>query len=112
MEFFLSPGFGGLAAVVAAAIAYAAARWRGRVDKLLGDNSAWWDRARWALDQTREDDRYAQLLGWNIVATLAETAPTEQDAEILRQAAEAAEEAYTEPLDDEGADREETDGDG
>ncbi|GAA1903881.1 hypothetical protein GCM10009737_00710 [Nocardioides lentus] len=96
MEFFLSPGFGGAAAVVAALIAYAAARSRARIDRRLGERSQWWARAEWALDLTRDADPYSQLMGWNALTTLVNSAPTDEDAELIAGAAEAAEADYLE----------------
>jgi hypothetical protein len=46
-----SPGIGGLAAVVAASIAYTAARKSARSNQQSAAVSQWWENARWATDK-------------------------------------------------------------
>lgn len=50
-DFVQSPGFGGLAAVVAATVAYWSSR-RGDAERQrTAERDRWWDQAKWALDR-------------------------------------------------------------
>lgn len=49
-DWLTSAGFGGVAAVVAAAIAYAAARWTARAHRDSSRRDQWWDRLKWAVE--------------------------------------------------------------
>ncbi len=80
-----SSGFGGVAALLAAAIAYRAAR---RAASVQRDNARddrvqreraerknqWWLRAQWALDLTlAEADTEARTVGFNVLKALADS---------------------------------------
>ena len=77
-----SPGFGGLAAVAAATIAYraasraaAGARLNATEDRRQRDSaerkSQWWKRAEWALDLTLEEDTRTRQIGYEVLDALA-----------------------------------------
>lgn len=81
-DWLRSPGFGGLAAVVAATIAYRAAsraaavsRASATADRQQRDRSErksqWWKRAEWALDLTLDDDTRARQVGYEVLDALA-----------------------------------------
>lgn len=50
LDFPTSPGLGGLAAVVAAFVAYTAARKSREATERAGNLAQWWENARWATD--------------------------------------------------------------
>jgi hypothetical protein len=78
LEWLLSPGFAGAAAVLAAVIAYLAARRQAAVNRETARRDQWWDRARWALDLTLIDDPECRIIG---LATLGALATSEWAAE-------------------------------
>jgi len=49
-EWLKSPGFGGLAAVVAASIAYVGVRRSTAVQRKNARTDQWWDRLKWAVE--------------------------------------------------------------
>jgi hypothetical protein len=69
--FAQSPGFAGVLAVAAAAIAYYAAARNGRKDR-------WWKRAEYALNLTLSADEAVQLAGIALLETLLSKDPEEQ----------------------------------
>jgi len=87
-EWLSSPGFGGLAAVVAAAIAYRGVRRTVGQQQEAARKQQWWDRARWALDLTQDDDNeVARLVGLEGLEALAESEYAEQhEAEVISAA--------------------------
>ncbi|TDO93009.1 hypothetical protein [Enemella evansiae] len=85
-----SPAVGGVAAVIAAAIAWFATkkdrRHRESVDKQDREdqrNDWWWQRAQWALSQTRSDDPRQRELGYLAIATLAGSEWVSKDDPML-----------------------------
>ena len=64
IELFLrSPGFGGLAAVVAAAIAFLGVVRSNATKRKADRKQQWWDRARWALDLLLGETETARDVG-------------------------------------------------
>ncbi|WP_454051133.1 hypothetical protein [Cellulomonas sp. Marseille-Q8402] len=70
-EWSRSAGFGGTAAIVAAAIAYGAASANARRQQWVDRKVQWWARAQWALDRVLSDDRHGQTAGLDVLAALA-----------------------------------------
>lgn len=69
-----SAGFGGVAAIIAATIAYFAARQNARRQERADRKNQWWARAQWALDLTlRTDDAHAQEVGFDMLSALAKS---------------------------------------
>lgn len=73
-----SPGFGGLAAVVAAVIAYRAARKAADTQRVNAAadraqreraerKNQWWARAQWALDLTLSQDTETRTVGYDML---------------------------------------------
>lgn len=87
-EWLSSPGFGGLAAVVAATIAYRGVRRTVQQQQEAARKQQWWDRARWALDLTQQDDNeVARLVGLEVLEALAESEYADQhEAEVISAA--------------------------
>jgi hypothetical protein len=69
-EWSRSAGFGGSAAIVAAGIAYRAARANARRQHWVDRKVQWWARAQWALDRVLSDDRRTQVIGLDMLAAL------------------------------------------
>ncbi|KQY61435.1 hypothetical protein [Nocardioides sp. Root140] len=65
-----SPGFGGLAAVVAASIAYAGVKRSVRSQRDANRKQQWWERARWALDLTLSEDTTTRTIGLEVLDAL------------------------------------------
>lgn len=98
-EFALSPGFGGLAAVIAASIAYAGVRRTTRHQREAARKQQWWERAHWALDLTLQDDLEARLVGLNVLDALAESGyAAEHEIELVLAATESALDRYEDQL--------------
>lgn len=95
-----SPGFGGLAAVVAAVIAYKAAGRAARTsdrnavaDRTQRDHaerkSQWWKRAEWALDLTLSQDSETRTVGFKVLEALAESEWAEEhEGDVIAAATE------------------------
>ncbi|MFB2596257.1 hypothetical protein ACEXQE_00550 [Herbiconiux sp. P17] len=66
-----TPGFGGVAAVIAATIAFAASRYQARVQRSAQRKEQWWKRAEWALNLTLSDDRTRSEIGIAVLEALA-----------------------------------------
>lgn len=83
--FIHSSGFGGLAAVFAAAIAYRAATRAGREQTIRADEDRWWDQAKWATEQLAGDDNAVEV-GVATFQFLLDYAPDSQAAAFVRAA--------------------------
>ncbi|MDN5805459.1 MAG: hypothetical protein L0H26_12875 [Microlunatus sp.] len=83
--FVHSSGFGGLAAVVAAAIAYLAATKGARAQSERADEDRWWDQAKWATERLAGDDSEVAL-GIATFQFLVEHAPDSQAAAFVTSA--------------------------
>jgi len=104
-----SPGFGGVAALVAAVIAYRAARRAAVVQKSNADGdrtqrerserkNQWWQRAQWALDLTLSEDTEARTVGFKVLRALAESEwADEHEADIVAAATDRALETQGSP---------------
>ncbi|WP_206445770.1 hypothetical protein [Agrococcus sp. KRD186] len=94
-DFFTSSGFAGLAAVVAAIVAYAATRQsvrsssaHARADRELAERrdrkAQWWARAEWALNQITTGDAGAAVIGLGVLDALgASEWANEHEVEIV-----------------------------
>ncbi|KNX39685.1 hypothetical protein [Luteipulveratus halotolerans] len=82
-EWARSPGFGGVAAVAAAVIAYRAAskNAKSQADQAVEDR--WWDQAKWAVEQLAVDRQMAL----SALQHLAESAPTVAAGDFLQAVA-------------------------
>lgn len=69
-EFLTSAGFGGLMAVVAATIAYVAARQAAKAQGSADRTAQWWARARWSLDLTLNEDPSLRKVGYEMLDAL------------------------------------------
>lgn len=69
-EWSRSAGFGGTAAIVAATIAYRAARAGARRQQWVDRKVQWWARARWALERALSDDLREQEVGLDMLDAL------------------------------------------
>lgn len=94
MNFFLSPGFGGLCAVIGAAIAYAAAtlatRQKARTDsdqRRQADVDRAWDRFVWVMDHRTE---FTPGLIANLLAQTITTAERLNDNNLVDMAGQVA----------------------
>lgn len=86
-RWLMSPGFGGAAAVLAASLAFRAARLNRRSENDRAREERWWEQARWAADLLLQgDDR--QALGIAALAQLVEQAPDVEAAMFARVALE------------------------
>jgi len=97
-----SPGFGGLAAVVAAVIAYRAARKAADAQRANAEDdrrqreraerkSQWWARAQWALDLTLSQDPEARVVGYDMLEALANSEWAEEhEADLIAAATDRA----------------------
>ncbi len=82
--FALSPGLGGLAAVLAASIAYAGLRRAVHQQREAARKQQWWDRARWALDLTLADDSARREVGFEMLDALATSEwAAEHEADVV-----------------------------
>jgi hypothetical protein len=70
-EWSRSAGFGGTAAIVAAAIAYRAARANAARQQWVDRKVQWWARAQWALERVLSDDGRTQAIGLRMLRALA-----------------------------------------
>ena len=64
-------GFGGAAAVVAALIAFGAARAQVLQQRQADRKEQWWKRAEWALNATLSDEPDIRTVGFQMLASLA-----------------------------------------
>lgn len=65
-----SAGFGGAAAIVAASIAFGAARASSRRQERADRKSQWWARAEWALDATLHPSATVKRVGYDMLTAL------------------------------------------
>lgn len=108
-RFATSAGFGGLAAVAAAYIAYLAATTNANLARQQAENdrqhrvaaerkAQWWARARWALDLTVSGDSPTAEVGHRVLESLADSEwAGEHEADIIAAATSDALEATEEP---------------
>lgn len=93
-EWSRSAGFGGVAAISAATIAFFAARQNARRQERADRKAQWWARAQWALDLTLVDDEHAQEVGFGMLDALANSEwAGEHEADVIAAATEPALEA-------------------
>lgn len=86
-----SAGFGGVAAIAAATIAYRAARQNARRQEKADRKAQWWARAQWALDLTLSDDPHAQEVGFGMLDALANSEwADEHEGDVIAAATETA----------------------
>lgn len=99
-EWLLSPGFGGAAAVLAAAIAFIAARRQAEVNRIASRKEQWWKRAEWALNLTLSDKSENRIVGLDTLDALSRSEwAAEHEGDVI---AAATEWALGEPVDDDG----------
>lgn len=90
-EWIRTPGFGGAAAVVAAAIAYAGVRRNARVQREASRKEQWWDRAKWALDLTLSNVPEEREVGYAMLDALADSEwAQEHESDVIAAATEPA----------------------
>ena len=70
-EWARSPGFGGVAALIAATIAYSAARRQASLNRLAQRKEQWWKRAEWALNLSLSDDSDERTVGFRVLESLS-----------------------------------------
>lgn len=80
--FWVSPAVGGLAVVLAALIAFGAARQSARVSIRSAQRQEWWYRAEWALNMAVADEGKSRDTGIRVLEVLIEDA-TETEAQII-----------------------------
>jgi hypothetical protein len=86
-EWSRSAGFGGTAAIVAAVIAYRAARAGARRQHWVDRKVQWWARAQWALDRVLSDDRRTRVIGLRMLMALGRSEwAGEHEEELIRAA--------------------------
>jgi len=86
-RWLLSPGFGGAAAVMAASLAFWAARLNRSSENKRAREERWWGQARWAADLLLQDED-RQALGIAALAQLVDEAPDVEAALFARVALE------------------------
>lgn len=87
-SFLTSAGFGGLMAVVAAAIAFRAARHSAQQKLKTDRKDQWWARAEWALNQIANDN---VQLGYQVLIALGSSEwADEHEADVIQAATEIA----------------------
>ncbi|MDN5795524.1 MAG: hypothetical protein L0H79_07195 [Intrasporangium sp.] len=84
-EWTQTPGFAGIAAVIAAVIAYRGVRRTNRNDADLAAANQWWDQARWASERLSGDSKSAAI-GLAAFDQLLEVAPGTKAAGFVRAA--------------------------
>ena len=70
-DWVMSPGFGGLAAVVAAVVAFLGVGRTVKAQREADRKQQWWDRARWALDLTLAEDTTTRTIGLEVLDALS-----------------------------------------
>jgi hypothetical protein len=90
-EWVMSPGFGGFSAVVAAVIAYGAARLNAAHLREATRHEQWWVRASWALDLTLSERAVDRSAGFEALRMLHAGGQWEQehDTEMIDAITEA-----------------------
>jgi hypothetical protein len=84
-EWTRTAGFAGVAAVIAAAIAYSGVRRTNRSDAALAADNQWWEQARWASERLSRDERSAAI-GLAAFDELLDAAPGSKAAGFVRAA--------------------------
>jgi hypothetical protein len=88
-EWLLSPGFGGAAAVLAAVIAFLAARRQAEVNRVAGRKEQWWKRAEWALNLTLSDKSENRIVGLDTLDALSRSEwAAEHEGDVIAAATE------------------------
>lgn len=105
-QWLMSPGFGGLAAVLAATIAFLGVSRNVKVQREANRKQQWWERARWALDLTLNDDSTTRTVGFEVLDALAGSEwAREHEYDVIEAAIGPTLDAYEEQdSTDEGAD--------
>ncbi|WP_375000148.1 hypothetical protein [Aeromicrobium sp. CTD01-1L150] len=94
-EFVMSPGFGGLAAVVAATIAYVGVHKTVKSRRAADRKAQWWDRARWALDLTLYDGSEHREVGYSVLEALGQSEyAAEHETDLIDAALDRTLDAY------------------
>jgi hypothetical protein len=104
-QWLMSPGFGGTAAVMAAIIAWAGVSKSVKAQRQVTRKQQWWERARWALDLTLDDDSTTRAVGFEVLGALAQSEwATEHEADVIDAAIAATLDGYdaTDPNDTTG----------
>lgn len=82
-----SAGFGGLAAIVAATIAFGAARQGARRQERADRKNHWWARAQWALDATLHDSSANKKIGYDVLTALGRSEwADEHESDVIEAA--------------------------
>jgi hypothetical protein len=82
-----TPGFAGIAAVIAAVIAFVAASRQSRITREANRKEQWWARAQWALDLTLSDRAENREIGLRTLLALAESEwAAENEGDIIAAA--------------------------
>lgn len=87
-DFLTGPPAAGLMAIVAAWIAWLAARHTAKVARSAAERELWWKRAEWALDLARSDNESDRLVGLRTLAVLSPTG-TRDEKRLVAEAARA-----------------------
>ena len=105
-QWLMSPGFGGLAAVAAASIAFFGVSRNVKVQREANRKQQWWERAKWALDLTLNDDSTTRTVGFEVLDALASSEwAREHEYDVIEAAVGPTLEAYEEQARaDEGTD--------
>lgn len=82
-SFWVSPAVGGMAAVVAAVIAFGAARQSASASSRGARRQEWWYRAEWALNLAATKEDASREMGLRVLEVLLQDA-TETEAQIIR----------------------------
>ncbi len=94
-EWLKSPGFGGLAAVVAAGVAFIGVSRTVKAQREAARRQQWWERARWALDLTLDQESSTRVVGFEVLDALANSEYAEEhEAEVIDAAVNATLDAY------------------
>jgi hypothetical protein len=94
-QWLMSPGFGGTAAVVAAGIAWAGVNKSVKAQRQVNRKQQWWERARWALDLTLNDDSITRAVGFEVLDALANSEwATEHETDVIDAAVAATLDGY------------------
>jgi hypothetical protein len=93
----MSPGFGGLAAVIAAAVTFVGVARTVKTQRESNRKQQWWERARWGLDLTLSEDGTSRTVGLEVLDALGRSEyATEHEVEVIRAAVLPTLDAYEE----------------
>jgi hypothetical protein len=82
-----TPGFGGIAAVVAAVIAFSAARHQAETQRQAQRKEQWWKRAEWALNLTISEKSQDRTVGFQMLESLSTSEyAAEHEGDVLAAA--------------------------